>query len=862
MPILSRLAVLAVSLLACSFSAAGQQCSFTLSPGSQSVAAAGGNFTINITASAGSCTRTISSSTPWITVSFGQSGTGSGSAGYTVSPNNTDQARTGTIVVAGISFTVSQSAGRCTYALDPTSATVARSGGNGSFDVVSGCGWTASSNAAWVQLTGAQGTGNGTVGYTVAANLAAGERTATITVGTASFSLRQSSGCSFTTTTGNISATATGGNYSISIQGGDGCSRTATTDVPWITIVSGGSGEGAGTIAITVSTNTNREYRIGQILVNGSAFVLVRQEPSNCVIQLNPRTASAPANGGSLSLAVTANCAWTAVSQVAWIQITGGATGNGSGAVTYTVSQNMDASPRGGAILINSEPFQVSQAGSTCDVSLSDTAFTIATEGGSGTIRVSSLAGCNWTVTASADWIRVVKNAGGGTGADEVTFTVGANPGSTERRGTIVIGGKPVDIRQLPARCTVTIDRSTAQVPAEGGRGELGVTANCGWAAASSVGWIQVTGTTQNLLTYSVSANEGASERTGAITVSPTDSAERLTLTLSQSGQRCSVTPSPAASRVPARGGTGSVAITGGVACSWTAATNAAWLRVEWSSVSGSGNVRFAADANTTGADRNAQISVGNSSISVQQPALRLSLATGGILNAASYAGSGVAPGEVVTLFGSGFGPETLATLQLNADGRSITNLLAGTRVLFDAEPAPMIYAVDGQVSAIVPYGVASKQTVAIQAEYLGVRSSAVTLPVISSAPGIFTAAATGRGQAAVLNQDFTINGPGSPAAKGSIIQIFATGAGQTNPAGTDGHLAASPLPVALLPVAISIAGADAVVTYAGAAPGLVEGVIQVNARIPDGIQSGNEVPVVLRIGGAESPAGPTIAVR
>jgi len=219
----------------------------------------------------------------------------------------------------------------------------------------------------------------------------------------------------------------------------------------------------------------------------------------------------------------------------------------------------------------------------------------------------------------------------------------------------------------------------------------------------------------------------------------------------------------------------------------------------------------------------------------------------------------GVAPGELVTLFGVSLGPRTLTTLALTPDGQVATNL-AETRVLFDGVAAPLVYVLEGQISAIVPYAVTGRSSTRLQVEYRGVRSEAYTVPVVESAPGIFTLDSSGRGAGAILNQDGTINSPSQPAATGSIIVLYATGEGQTDPAGIDGKLAGEILPKPRLPVSVSIGGRNAEVLYAGAAPGLVAGVLQVNVRIPVGLPSGN-LPVLLTIGSRMSQPDVTVAV-
>ncbi len=231
------------------------------------------------------------------------------------------------------------------------------------------------------------------------------------------------------------------------------------------------------------------------------------------------------------------------------------------------------------------------------------------------------------------------------------------------------------------------------------------------------------------------------------------------------------------------------------------------------------------------------------------------------VVNGASWQAGAVAPGEIVTLTGTGLGPATLVSFHI-VDGQ-FTNTLAETQVLFDNIPAPLIYVHDRQASAIVPYAVAGTGETRVEVQYRGARSSAVRAPVAGSAPGIFTADSTGRGPGAILNQDYTVNAAGNPAVRGSVVLIYATGEGETDPQVADGRLAsAEELPRPRLPVEVKIGGAEAEVLYAGAAPGLVVGLLQVNVRVPEGAPSGNAVPVMLTVGTASSQPGVTMAVR
>jgi uncharacterized protein (TIGR03437 family) len=182
--------------------------------------------------------------------------------------------------------------------------------------------------------------------------------------------------------------------------------------------------------------------------------------------------------------------------------------------------------------------------------------------------------------------------------------------------------------------------------------------------------------------------------------------------------------------------------------------------------------------------------------------------------NVASYANGPISPGEMVVIFGQGMGPSQVTTLQLDQNGR-VGNLLAQVQVLFDGNPAPLIYVSAIQISAMVPYGLAGKSTTQIQVVYQGVPSTAFSKPVASSAPGIFTADSSGQGQAAMTNADGSYNAPRNPVAPGSYVTFYLTGEGQTNPLGSDGNVATGTANV-VLPVTVLIAGRTAQLLYAG----------------------------------------------
>jgi uncharacterized protein (TIGR03437 family) len=232
------------------------------------------------------------------------------------------------------------------------------------------------------------------------------------------------------------------------------------------------------------------------------------------------------------------------------------------------------------------------------------------------------------------------------------------------------------------------------------------------------------------------------------------------------------------------------------------------------------------------------------------------------VTNAASYTQNGVSPGELVAIFGSSLGPSTPAGLQLDDSG-NVATTLGGAQVLFDGVPGPMVFASSGQIDAIVPFGV-SKGSTEVQVLYQGQSSASYPVTVADSDPAVFSADSSGAGQAVLLNEDGSPNSLRNPAKPGSIVTFWATGAGQLSPLGIDGSVvAAGNLPRTVLRVLAQVDGQPVEVLYAGGAPGMVEGVIQVNLRIPSIGRAGATaaVPLVLNVGDNFSQPGITLAI-
>lgn len=518
--------------------------------------------------------------------------------------------------------------------------------------------------------------------------------------------------------------------------------------------------------------------------------------------------------------------------------------------------------------------------------------------------------GIRWTALTATEWLAVGPNVGttGISGPITVraypgTLAPGKYTGSIQISGTYVSGGSTVPNSPVTVPVILTVAAGSLQLsstaltftmPLGGSAPAQNVTVgssagNLGFTATASANWITVTpasGATPGQIAVGVNpAGLPQGTHQGSVTVtapgaanSPQTVQVNLAITAPQTVH---LTPAamqfnyqiggqtPAAQTTVVSSSSGSLNFT--AAASTTSGGN--WLSVEPASGPATpANLTVRVNPANLPAGRyegSVTVTSAAASNSPQRVAVVLNVAAlpppaiTAVANAASWAPGAVAPGEIIVIGGNYFGPVETTTLRLTPQG-TVQTTLAETQVLFDNIPAPLVYVSGTQISAIVPYEIAGRVSTRVQVRHRDVTSAALELRVADAAPGIFAANQAGSGQGSILNQDYSVNSAANPAAKGSVVMVYATGEGQTDPRGITGRVTPNDLagvarPV--LPVTVTIGGRAATVHYAGSAPGFVAGVMQLNIAIPSDAPSGS-LPVVIGVGGINSQSSVTVAVR
>ncbi len=228
------------------------------------------------------------------------------------------------------------------------------------------------------------------------------------------------------------------------------------------------------------------------------------------------------------------------------------------------------------------------------------------------------------------------------------------------------------------------------------------------------------------------------------------------------------------------------------------------------------------------------------------------------VVNAASFASGPIAPGEIISIFGAGLGPETPALGVVDSETGRLPTALEGVSVLLDGEPSPLLYVRETQINAQVPYEIAGRSSVQLAVSYGSIDSPRATLAVSPARPALFLI--PGSRSAIVLNEDGRLNSASQPARLGESVRLFGTGQGETSPPSGTGQMAPVMSAHRIEEASVMVGGSAAEVVSAGLAPGFA-GVFLIQVRIPDTATTGEETPVSVTIQGESSPTGVVMSI-
>ncbi len=226
-------------------------------------------------------------------------------------------------------------------------------------------------------------------------------------------------------------------------------------------------------------------------------------------------------------------------------------------------------------------------------------------------------------------------------------------------------------------------------------------------------------------------------------------------------------------------------------------------------------------------------------------------LSAGGVLDAFTGLPGAVAPGQLVSLYGQELGPPEGGVSSADSAGLLPTTL-GGVRVTWNGVSAPLLFVRNDQINAQVPYELQGSRETTVVVTVDGASGTAVTLPAVALRPGLFPR---------VFHPDGSVNSPATPAARGSVVVLYANGLGVTSPPSRTGAIARDNFPPPAETPSLQIGGRNAEILFVGRAPGTI-GVTQINARLPGDLDAGDAFPVILSIGGATSQAGIVVSIR
>lgn len=372
----------------------------------------------------------------------------------------------------------------------------------------------------------------------------------------------------------------------------------------------------------------------------GSTAVTTVAGPSGvrCETTAAAQPTTVPPDGGTIQVSVTStrDCTWTASSEASWVQLSV-TSGQGSGTLAGTVARNEHPTPRSAAIIVNDQRLAVSQEPRPCSYEVRPAHVRVGHQGGRSSVELTTLTGCAWAASSSAEWVRLAMTTGNASGTIE--FEVSSNEGAA-RDATIVITDQRIVVDQeagvrplappvspAPPPCRLSVSPGTQSIDGRGGEGRFRVDTppGCRWSASPGASWLAVIsaeGSGPGEVAYLVQTNPTPSERSATIAVTGSENSVTHTVRQDAATRVCTYGVSPSSQSFPAGGGEGSLYVEAQAACQWSALSGASWVVVRTTSSHyglGSSVVAYAVLPNTSTSARSTRVTVAGQTHTVNQ---------------------------------------------------------------------------------------------------------------------------------------------------------------------------------------------------------------------------------------------------
>jgi hypothetical protein len=383
-----------------------------------------------------------------------------------------------------------------------------------------------------------------------------------------------------------------GGDFTVTVTAGAGCAWSASSTAAFITINGAASGSGTGSVRFSVQSNGGAA-RQGSITVATHTIAIQQAAAAaqTCEFSISPTSATVPIGGGDQTISITAtsgvNCPWTSASNDAFISVTSGTSGSGSGTTVLAIASNPGEARAGTATVAGRQVsiLQEGTAAAPCAFSVSPTQANVSAAGGSVVVTVTKISGgtCPWIVQSPGQFITT--QGGPGVNDGTVTVFIAANPGPGPRSDTVIVAGQLVTLNQ-PApviACAFVVAPMVINAFSTGGTPQIAITNTagfgCPWTAVSNDDWITITsgssGTGGGNVRIRIAANTGPA-RTGTLTIAG------QTVTVNQNTPTpCLFSVTPTSYSAPAVSSSFMLAITqtSGESCDWTGTSSEPWIR-------------------------------------------------------------------------------------------------------------------------------------------------------------------------------------------------------------------------------------------------------------------------------------------